>query len=225
LARRPCARLARDAVGQLGDAPIHHQDFAEVADHDVGGLQVAVDDAARVGVRNGLTDVEKDVEETPEPDFAERLWVRGRLALLEKALERLAANELHRVVRAAFRIDPEIVNGDDVRVLELRRDLRLLHEAREELDRKLRPRHRRDLQRDLATQLRIGAPQHAAHRAATELLAGSNAAAPERRTVVRDRARARRFRRCGWDPHGHAWLARVLPTLSRVSRHGRWCPT
>ena len=38
-------------VAAQRDAPVHDVDLAELADHDVGGLQIAVDDAAAVGVR------------------------------------------------------------------------------------------------------------------------------------------------------------------------------
>ena len=61
------ARLA-DLVGfdETGrrqcDPPVHHQHFAEVAEHDVFRLQIAVDDAARVGKGHRVGDVHQDVE-------------------------------------------------------------------------------------------------------------------------------------------------------------------
>ena len=48
---------------ELGDAPVHDEHFAEVADHDVGGLQVAMDDATGVRVLNALADLQKYIEQ------------------------------------------------------------------------------------------------------------------------------------------------------------------
>ena len=39
----------RRCVGRLGQAPIDDECFAEIAEHDVSGLDVAVNDAARMG--------------------------------------------------------------------------------------------------------------------------------------------------------------------------------
>ena len=56
----------RVRVGELGrdprQAPVHHQHFAEVAEHDVLGLQVAMDHAAGVGERHGVGHAQQDVE-------------------------------------------------------------------------------------------------------------------------------------------------------------------
>ena len=58
-------------VGELGrdprQPPVHHQHFAEVAEHDVFGLQVAVNDAARVGERHGIGDAQQDAQVFVEP--------------------------------------------------------------------------------------------------------------------------------------------------------------
>ena len=49
--------LALAAAGQvLGQAPVDDDGLAEVADHDVGRLEVAVDDALAVGVGDRLGD-------------------------------------------------------------------------------------------------------------------------------------------------------------------------
>ena len=47
----------------LGQAPVHHLDLAEGPDHDVLRLEVAVDDAAGVGVGDGLADLLEHGEE------------------------------------------------------------------------------------------------------------------------------------------------------------------
>ncbi len=51
------ARLGKAGITQLGDAEIHHLDGAAVGDHQVGGLQVAVDDACLVGKGHGRADL------------------------------------------------------------------------------------------------------------------------------------------------------------------------
>ena len=52
------------AAGQdLGQAPVHHLDLAEAADHHVRRLQVAVDHPAGVGVGHRLGDRLEDREE------------------------------------------------------------------------------------------------------------------------------------------------------------------
>ena len=55
----PASRVVgRAAPGQdLGQAPVHHLDLAEGADHHVGGLQVAVDHPPGVGVGHRLGDI------------------------------------------------------------------------------------------------------------------------------------------------------------------------
>ena len=49
----------------LGQAPVDHLDLAERADHDVGRLQVAVDDASGVRIGHRLTDLLEHREEPP----------------------------------------------------------------------------------------------------------------------------------------------------------------
>ncbi len=52
------------ATQHLGQAPIHHLDFAKGADHHVGRFQVAVDHASGVGVGHRLTDGFEDRQQT-----------------------------------------------------------------------------------------------------------------------------------------------------------------
>ena len=61
--------MGRRLVGQtasrqdLGQAPVHHLDLAEVAHHDVGRLQIAMDHASGVCISHRLADLLEDVEE------------------------------------------------------------------------------------------------------------------------------------------------------------------
>ena len=55
------------ALGQhLGQAPVHDLHLAERADHDVRGLQVAVDHPLGVGIRQRLRHLQGDVQQ-PRP--------------------------------------------------------------------------------------------------------------------------------------------------------------
>ena len=61
--RRRRLRRADD----LGQAPVHHQRLAVVAQHDVRRLQVAVHDAPAVGVVDGVADVDEPAQQLPPP--------------------------------------------------------------------------------------------------------------------------------------------------------------
>ena len=52
------AKLRRDQR----QAPVHHQHFAVLAEHDVLGLEVAMNDAARVGEADGVGHLQQDFE-------------------------------------------------------------------------------------------------------------------------------------------------------------------
>src|SRR4029077_9696448 len=57
------ARSARNVAAQdFGEAPVHHKDFAEGADHDVCGLQVAVENAARMREGDGIANAQKNAQ-------------------------------------------------------------------------------------------------------------------------------------------------------------------
>src|SRR6185312_6003442 len=122
--------------------------------------------------------LEKDVEQTAKTELGER----RRVALdssIEDALERATADELHREVSAALRIDAHVVHGDDVRVLELRGDLRLFDEAREERGRHLVARLGRDLHGELAAELRVDGADDGRRGAAADLFARPQPSAPQ----------------------------------------------
>ena len=66
----------------LGQAPVHDVDLAEVADHDVGRLQVAVDHAARMGIGQGIADADEDVQQP-----AQRVFLLGCLRLCPQLVQ------------------------------------------------------------------------------------------------------------------------------------------
>ncbi len=112
------AQLALDVVGpdvalagHLGHAPIQHHRLAELADHDVVGLDVAVDHAARVSESDRLAHVPEGAQQL-EPLFQ-------RLAGLELAGQGVAAHEAHGVVEGAVLAAAHLVHRHDAGVLEL----------------------------------------------------------------------------------------------------------
>ena len=116
-------RLGLAARGQsLGEPPVHHLHFAEGPDHDVGRLQVAVDDPVGVGVADRLAELLEDGQESPPV-------VAGVGAVLEEVLEGAALDQLHGQKRPAVGQGAQFMDGGDARVLELSGDVGLGAEA------------------------------------------------------------------------------------------------
>ena len=109
-------------------APVADVDLAEVADQHVGGLQVAMDDAALVGVGHAFRGALHEREHAREGPLA---LAGRRVQLLDDVLQRaLAGDQLHREVELALGRQADLVDGRDARVIELSRDLGLLQQAR-----------------------------------------------------------------------------------------------
>ena len=85
-------RSIADAAARehLREPPVEDLDLAERADHDVGGLQVAVDDAAAVRVGDRAADLLEDAEEGVGPE---------RLDAINRAMRRAAGSEIERMER------------------------------------------------------------------------------------------------------------------------------
>ncbi len=109
-------------VGELRDAEVRHLDLVLLVDDQVGGLDVPVDDATRVGV------VERRRHLAHEADHLLRLEAR---APFEDGADRLAVHELHGEKRNAVFLS-DVEEGHDARVGQRPRDARLLVEALDE---------------------------------------------------------------------------------------------
>src|SRR3569832_2362984 len=137
-------RLADDAR----EPPIEHVDYAEVAEHHVRGLEIAVDDAARVRELDREADIgERAQQARPRRDRA-----------LHQLRQRDAGEPLHREERAASVVGAEVVDRRDRGMIEPRLDPRL---AQEPLDLGIRRRRRtQPLERDVAADAQVVSDQH-----------------------------------------------------------------
>ena len=136
----------------LGDAPVHHVDLAESADHHVLGLEIAMHDT--VGVREGHR-----VENAAERNQAN---VDG-CAVANHLVQPTALHELHHIEGAAVGKRACVVHRDDARVIQPGQDVRFAlqpHRARSLLIGDVE-----DLDRDSAIQDVIPRHVHGAHAA------------------------------------------------------------
>ena len=119
--------------GRLGQPPVDHDGLAVGAQHDVGRLDVAMDNSVRVGILNDITYIDEASEELPEGQrpLARRGPRAGGIPVEPRdgIAERLAPDQPHDVIRAAFAVMPEAVHGDDPRVFQPPGDLGLPFEA------------------------------------------------------------------------------------------------
>ena len=126
--------------------------------HDVVGLEVAMDHADGVRGIERERDLVRDVQRAVQLD---------RAFLLDQILERLALEVLHDEVDRAFGQDAEVGDVDDVRMVDRRRRARLAQEAVDRflIARELRVQH---FHRDGLLDVDVLAEIDGAHAAATE---------------------------------------------------------
>lgn len=113
-----------DVVGETGDAEVADLHRAVGEPHDVGGLQIAVDDALVVGVAEGGGHLLGDVDDHVHGE-------RARAVVLQELAEVAAFEEFHDEVEGAARgaVVAEVVDDGDAPVLERRGDARLATES------------------------------------------------------------------------------------------------
>ena len=154
--------VAAEGIGLVAavdarDAPVEHVDLAEVTDHDVRRLEIAVHDVMLVRELDGAAHVD---------ERAQQALARPRALRLR---QRHAGEPLHREERQAPRVATDLVYGHDRRVLQARLDLRLAQEPRDRVGRRRLAAH--PLDRDVAADLVVMAEHDLAHAADAELLA------------------------------------------------------
>ena len=143
-------------VGELGEPEVQHLHVAVGAEHDVLGLDIAVDDASRCAAASASA---------TWVAISQRFRQRDAPAAQTPA-ERLALDELGRdEVRAV--VDVHVVDGDDVRVIEAGGGARLLGEAPKAVLARRIPREQQ-LERDLALEFRVVGEIDLAHSAGTD---------------------------------------------------------
>jgi hypothetical protein len=105
----------------LGEAPVDNLHFAERSDHHIRRLEIAVHDAARVGVGHGLAHLLEHAEESA-------LILRRLAARVEQRSECLALDQLHREERLSPWFSPNC-RPARCRGVELTADLGLADES------------------------------------------------------------------------------------------------
>ena len=106
------------------DPPIHDVDLAVLADHDVRGLDVAVDHSAAVGEGQGFADFDQDLQQLRQSIGLQALVAGVR----DPVGQGLTFDHLHGEVEGALAVATELVDGHDVGVIELAGDLGLEQE-------------------------------------------------------------------------------------------------
>jgi hypothetical protein len=124
--RQPCLlhRVRGRGRDSLGQPPVNHQGLAVVAEHDVVGLEVAVDDPLAVGVGHRLAGGDEALKQFAEGDRRGLLVVGG-----DGPGQGPALDVAHGVVRQAVAVGLQRVDRHDAGVLELAGDGRLGQEA------------------------------------------------------------------------------------------------
>ena len=87
---RVLGRAGSRLTDRLGQAPVHHQGLAVLAQHDVARLQVAVQHPAAVGVRDRVADVEEAAQQLPQREHAlARIAIAGSSARWNRSIASL----------------------------------------------------------------------------------------------------------------------------------------
>ena len=144
---------------RLGDAEVCDDRVPVLVEHDVIGLDVAMDDFLLMRVRQRAGDVGEDLLD---------LGRREAAACRQNAGERLAPQKLHDEVDDSSRF-PDTINRNDVRVLELGGGAGFALEALDEFLIE-GERERQDLDRDFAVELLFVRFEYDRHAAAPQLV-------------------------------------------------------
>ena len=141
---------------QLRETEVEDLHEAVLRDHDVLGLQVAVDDAGLVRLREAARDLHREIERLLD----------GQRSAVDEVAQRPAVDELHREIRRGTGL-ADFEDRDDVRMIQRGRGARLERETREAFLVREEV-FRQDLQRDLAAEPRVRRAVDLAHPAGAE---------------------------------------------------------
>ena len=205
----------RGAGEQEATAPVHQVDLAVAADHDVVGLDVAVDHAAAVREATASHTLRKSSQQLLEVAIRALL---GRVRA-QNLGQGAPAHELHGEAELARLVRPQIVDRRDVGVIELGRDLRLLAEAQPVGVR--RRGEGEDLHGRQATQVPVVHAVDATHAALRELPAVLEPGAVVDRLCCTHGASGRSIRSGPWTSPALCAARRASRVPGRV--RGRWC--
>ncbi len=125
--RRAVEARRRFVIQPGGATPVDEQDLAEVAEHDVVGLDVLVDDASLVGVGERLANADEDADHGI--GIVERRLAFAELGEGDDGSERAAVDALHGEEDLSAGVNLELVNRQDIGMRKRGRDTRLLDEA------------------------------------------------------------------------------------------------
>jgi hypothetical protein len=152
-------------VDELGKAEVQHLHQAGGRDHHVRGLDVAVDDAGRVGRGEAAGDLHRDPQHFHERQASAR----------QPLPEARSLQALHGDVGASLGVPADVVDGDDAGMVEARGGAGLLDEAPGAAG----VRHRlgaQQLDRDHPPEDRVARAVEHAHAALSELVEDLEAA-------------------------------------------------
>ena len=131
--RSPESAPGSTQAGRFGHSPVDDQRLPMLAQNDIRRLDVSMNHASRVGIVNGIADVNESAEQFAVPEVA-RARVAGRVRRGVEAvngfLEAVATDEPHGVIRAAVAVCAKSVDRDDAGMLQAASDLGLDEEAR-----------------------------------------------------------------------------------------------
>jgi len=117
-------------VQDLCQAPVQHHDFAKAAEHHVGRLEIAMDNSPGVSIGDGMADVDKGLQQPLELQFRRFPRTPQLVVRFDRIPQRLAMHEPHRVERIGpFPVACQLVDGHDIGMLQLARNLCLAHET------------------------------------------------------------------------------------------------
>ena len=140
----------------------------EVPHHHVGGFDVAMDDALRVGVLESVEKAEEELDPYLDGILGEVVGIAGS-ELLDDAFEGLTLHVLHHE-EVALLVDAGVVNRHDVRVLEAADGADLVDETGE--DGRVGQLGEEALERDLAIDIVVADEDHFAHASRAKELRG-----------------------------------------------------